>query len=219
MRRIEAARLLRDAPEVSEKVRSGHLNLSQLALVQKVSRERLKETGQTIPIEQKREILAKISGATQAQTEVVLRAEFEIKLPEVISKPIYHRDESVTLTIKLSKEQMDLCEKARNLLSHAVPDGSWANILGHLCSKEIQKRTISTGTSAGALKKQLLHKEARCQFVDSTSGEKCKSALRLELDHIKPRWAGGNDSAENITILCAQHNRHRYRLQAGQITA
>jgi 5-methylcytosine-specific restriction endonuclease McrA len=37
----------------------------------------------------------------------------------------------------------------------------------------------------------------------------------LQAEHIKPRWAGGEDNPENLTVLCAEHNRQKYREQAG----
>lgn len=54
-----------------------------------------------------------------------------------------------------------------------------------------------------------------CQYRDSLTGNECKSTFALEQDHIHPLWAGGADVAENIQILCAAHNKHRYARQAG----
>ena len=218
MRRIEGARLLREVPEVAHKIESGEINLSQLSILQRAAKEHQKETGRQLETARKHELLEKISGTTQAQTEVLIRDDLEIALPKIHTKPTYHRDESVTLAITFTKEQMALADRARQLLSHAVPGGEWALVFEYLCRKEVEKRTTSNGTSAKAIKKQLLKKDTGCQFVDVQSGNKCGSTLRLELEHIQPRWAGGGDEPENLTVLCAQHNRHRYRLQSRQRT-
>jgi hypothetical protein len=34
-------------------------------------------------------------------------------------------------------------------------------------------------------------------------------------DHVKPRWAGGEDSLENLRAMCGNHNRFVYQEQAG----
>jgi hypothetical protein len=214
MRRIQAARLLRDVPEVLEKIQTGEVNLSQLTILQKATKEHLAQTGHKIDSKRKQELVQKIIGKTQQQTVVVLNCDLQIALPKVIPQPVYHKDESVTLTLRLSKEQLAVAEQTRSLLSHAVPGGEWEKILDHLFRKEIKKRTASAGRFVPAIKKQLLNKEACCQFVDSLTGRKCGSVLRLELEHIMPRWAGGNDQVHNLTILCPQHNKFRYREQA-----
>ena len=216
MRRIEAARLLREIPEVASQIQSGAVSLSQLSIIQRAAKEHRKETGQRLEPARKKELLLQIEGITQSQTEALVRTTLQIALPKIQPKPVYHRDESVTLTITLSKEQMVTVEKARQLLAHVVPGGEWPEVFEHLCRKEVEKRTVSKGHSAVAIKKQLLNKEACCQYVDMESGKKCDSTLRLELEHIRPRWAGGSDDAENLTILCAQHNRHRYRKPSNQ---
>ena len=218
MRRIEAARLLREIPEVAGKIQSGSVNLSQLVIIQRAAREHRKETGRRFETASKKELLQKIEGTTQVQTEVLVRQSLQIDLPKIEPKPIHHRDDSVTLTITFTKDQMASIKQARELLSHTVPSGEWAEVFEHLSRKEVEKRTTSKGHSAIAIKKQLLNKEAVCQFVDTPSGKKCDSKLRLEIEHIKPRWAGGSDDPENLTLLCAQHNRHRYRQQSNQRT-
>lgn len=45
------------------------------------------------------------------------------------------RDESVRLEITLNAEDWKELEKARRLLSHCVPEGSWAEVIGVLAQK------------------------------------------------------------------------------------
>jgi hypothetical protein len=64
------------------------------------------------------------------------------------------------------------------------------------------------------LRKIVLHRDQCCQAKDSKSGQTCGSRWQLQVDHIKPRWAGGKDQLENLQALCAKHNRAKYRQQA-----
>lgn len=43
----------------------------------------------------------------------------------------------------------------------------------------------------------------------------CGSKFQLQVDHIRPRWAGGGNEVANLQILCAVHNREKYRQEAG----
>ncbi len=45
-----------------------------------------------------------------------------------------------------------------------------------------------------------------CTFV-STDGKRCGETRNLEIDHIIPYAKGGDNSPENLRLLCAQHNR------------
>ena len=85
-RRIESARLLREVPEIASKIEEGSLNLSQLSQVQRAIR------------------------ITQNQTELILAK--ELNLPVISDeKERIHQNESVTLTITFSKEQIAILKK------------------------------------------------------------------------------------------------------------
>jgi hypothetical protein len=64
-------------------------------------------------------------------------------------------------------------------------------------------------------RKDLFQQYHSCQHVDRSTKEKCASSWKLQAEHIIPKWAGGSDSPENLTVLCAEHNRQKYREQAG----
>ena len=109
IRRIEAARLLREVPEVSQKIESGALNLSQLSQLQHASRFVQKTENRKVTPADKRDLLLKIENTTQAHTELILAQ--ELALPIVSqNKTTTHRDESVTLTMTFCKEQIALLQ-------------------------------------------------------------------------------------------------------------
>ncbi|QLY24459.1 HNH endonuclease [Bdellovibrio sp. KM01] len=80
---------------------------------------------------------------------------------------------------------------------------------------------ISTATVAArktpALKnvKQLKNQQQCCQYIDPGTGRRCESKWLPQVDHKQSRWAGGNHQLENLQILCAGHNRLKYRIENG----
>ncbi len=150
LRRIESARLLREVPEVSQKVEDGSLNLSQLSKVQQALRTVLKTENKKLDIDEKRNLLCKIENTTQEKTELILAQELNLTF-QPTQKTKIHRDESVTLTITLSREQMKTLKLASDFISHSVPENDWAKTLTYLAQKELDRRTkckTSSHTSA-----------------------------------------------------------------------
>jgi hypothetical protein len=140
MRRIDAARLLRELPETAVKFEDGTLTLSQANQIQRASREFKKENCETLGSERKRNLVLHVESATQRQTEQILAAELDLPLNPV-QKETLHRDESVTLTVTFTKEQMAILEQAQNMVSHAVVGKDWAEVLTHLAKREVTRRT------------------------------------------------------------------------------
>ena len=235
VRRIESARLLREVPEIAIKIEEGSLNLSQLSQVQQAIRINQKQESRKIPTDEKRELLKKIENSTQNQTELILAK--ELNLPLITEeKERIHQNESVTLTITFSKEQIAILEKASDLMSHALPDHKWAEIITALAEKEIQRRTeIKRSNQARDntypvikrnlpatrkairpnLRKTIFEKDQCCQFKDPLTNKICGSVRFLEIDHIQPIWTGGDNSADNLRILCSQHNKFKYAKESG----
>jgi hypothetical protein len=141
IRRIESARLLREVPEISQKIESGSLNLSQLSKMQQAVRTVQKLEARKIGTSEKRELLAKIENTTHAQTEVILAQEFSLPIPNE-DREVLHRDGSVTRTITFSPEQNALLVQAQDLVSHNVPQKLWSEFFAYLAQKEVERRTM-----------------------------------------------------------------------------
>jgi hypothetical protein len=226
MRRIDGARLLQQIPEVVEKLESGSVNLSQVALLQWADRELKREMGATIPVEIKRELLAKIENQTQLKTEQMISRTLNLDFSPK-NKTIHHKDESVTLTVTLNREQMQILEEAHSAVSHAVPEKNWACLVTYLAKKELSrrapKRKSVTATVVNSpvrkeqrkpisqpLKKQLLINNQQCTFRDPQTGKFCGSRHFLQVDHIQSVSRGGSNEPDNLQILCGQHNRYKF---------
>lgn len=243
LRRIESARLLREVPEMAEKIETGALNLSQLSKVQQAIRTVQKTEQRKMSLPEKRELLLKIENTTQENTELILAQ--ELNLPaEVVNKAKVQRDESVTLTMTLSKQQMELLKTVGDLISHAVPEKKWADVVCYLAKKELDRRTKKKSEKIkviqeedgdkqepstnrepvpfshrrqipSALRKTILHQAAHCEFKDPQTEKLCGSQRFLQIDHIVPVWAGGTNDPKNLRTLCADHNQFKYLQEAG----
>ncbi|MCC6137066.1 MAG: HNH endonuclease [Bdellovibrionaceae bacterium] len=139
-RRIDGARLLREIPEVASKIESGVVSLSQISQVQRASRDVKKRTNQIVSPEKKREILLKIEDSTQKESEKIIAQILDI--PIVLAEKIMvHKNDSVTVTLNFSKEQMEILEQVQNMAAHCVPSKNWSELFSYLAKKELSRRT------------------------------------------------------------------------------
>ena len=240
MRRIDAARLLRELPETAQKFQEGTLTLSQATQVQRASRELKKIKNKNLSTENKRELILQIENSTQKQTEQIIATTLDLPVvPQ--QKETLHRDQSVTLTITFSQEQMQILQKAQNMISHTVVSQDWAEALTYLAKREVKRRTnvrkISSAKSFGAtevaavaavkpndqftstnkrralpaaVRKGLLRGDAVCAYKDA-NGKACGSRRFLQIDHIHSWSRGGTNNRENLQVLCGVHNRLKFQ--------
>jgi 5-methylcytosine-specific restriction endonuclease McrA len=65
-----------------------------------------------------------------------------------------------------------------------------------------------------------IHEKAEgcCQYVDPKTERRRRSRFLLQTDHIVPIWAGGSNEPENLQLLCATHNRLKYKLETNRFS-
>jgi hypothetical protein len=147
MRRIDAARLLCELPETAQKFQEGTLTLSQATQVQRASRELKKIKKESLSPENKRKLILQIENSTQKQTEHIIATTLDLPVvPQ--QKQTLHRDQSVTLTITFTHEQMQILQQAQNMISHSVVGQDWAGALTYLAKREVKRRTSVRETSS-----------------------------------------------------------------------
>ncbi len=140
MRRIDGARLLRELPEVAEKFENGSLTLSQATQVQRASRELKKTKNEFITSDQKRDLVLQIENSSQKETEQTIAAALDLPIAPT-QKEVLHKNQSVTLTVTFTPEQMQILEQVQNMVSHSVPNKNWADVFTYLAKKEVARRT------------------------------------------------------------------------------
>jgi hypothetical protein len=122
-------------------------------------------------------------------------------------------------------------EKAKQLLSHALPSGDLEQLferaLDELINREMKRRvgagkprkprTLRVGSRHVPLEvaRQVWERDgAQCSFVDA-EGRRCKERRFLTLEHDQPFALSGQPTVENIALLCSAHNAHTARRAFG----
>ncbi len=225
-RRIDAARLLQRVPEVSNQIDNGRINLAQISKLQKACRIVKKESGTTVSADLQKNILIKLENKGSEQTDIILAKEFNIEI-KTEEKKHTQRDESVRIEFTFSKEEMELLKKAQELLSHKT-GGNLKNTVLEMAQKtvissELKKSKVGSHAAAGStatvaaksvtpkLKREILNRDQVCQYKNKETGKICGSKHFLEIDHIQPKFAQGNNEVKNLRALCKNHNIYRYQ--------
>lgn len=145
MRRIEAARLLREVPMVAIKIQEGALNLSQIGELSRSIKEKESTTGVKITGLQKEVLLEKIVGKTTLETQKELAAALDIPVKE-FEKQKMQKDESVRLELTISKDQYQKLQSCRDLAAHLLGqnqnDCSWASVFEVLADQYLAKKYL-----------------------------------------------------------------------------
>jgi len=115
-RRIDAARILSQVPEVALAIEDGRLNLTQVAKVQQGIRE-VNKIGKIVDAQKQKEILLKLANQGGGATDLIISRELDISI-KTYDKRKVQKDESVRLEMTFSKEEMDVLEEAQALLSN-----------------------------------------------------------------------------------------------------
>jgi hypothetical protein len=122
-----------------------------------------------------------------------------------------------------SAELHEKMERARELLSHAIPSGDlgalFERALDELIAKET-KRRLGAGKprkrralTAGSrhvpveVARQIWERDGgQCAFVDE-QGRRCSARRFLTIEHLHPFALGGPPTVENACLLCSSHNQ------------
>ena len=188
-RRIKAMRLLRDLPEVEEKINSGALTLTNLALAQKLFSK------EEFTVARKNEVVAMLENqTTRAAEKIVYMINPELKPKK--SEFHFHTIEDEQLREKLLQ--------VKGLFAHSHPEMTLAELLHKLCDQEIAKKTEVSRAPKIDSKAQVRRAVWR---RDQGKCRNCGSNYALQIEHIKLRAMGGGSTLENLCLLCRSCNQ------------
>jgi hypothetical protein len=153
--------------------------------------------------------------------------------PEAFAPPIAPLSAaSYHIQFTASVELHTKIEQARNLLSHAVPNGDLARLferaldalLEHETKRRLgagkprQRRQLRSGSRHVPLDiaRAVWNRDSfQCTSVDA-EGRRCLEERFITIEHREPFACGGAASLENLCLLCAAHNAERAREEFGE---
>jgi 5-methylcytosine-specific restriction endonuclease McrA len=77
----------------------------------------------------------------------------------------------------------------------------------------VQARSENPRAISAAVRSEVFQRDECCRW--NHRGKPCCSTFQLQVDHRIPVWAGGGNEIENLQLLCAFHNRMKYKLESG----
>ena len=207
-RRIVAARMMRDIPEIEEKIETGELTLTNISLVnQFIDRP-----------SDRRKVLKAVEGLTKKQCEKKL---FEITGKELVPDEIKKRlsEDKVQVAVVLSDETLAEIEKLKGLLGNDFSMDELVRFMAKEAIKSVEKSKFKqTQTSKSlspvavgrrvpaSMKREVYKRDQKCV--------NCGSSYRLNFDHRVPYALSGPTNKENLRLLCF-HCNQRGRISAG----
>jgi 5-methylcytosine-specific restriction endonuclease McrA len=129
-------------------------------------------------------------------------------------------------------ELRDKVERARELLSHALPSGDLGELFERALDALIEQQTRER-LGAGRPRKARKPKEGsrhvpveivravwerdhgQCTYVDA-EGRRCSERRFVTLEHRHPFALGGPPTLDNVCLLCARHNAESARAVFGE---
>jgi hypothetical protein len=227
-RRISAMRLLKELPELEEKINSGEFSLTHLDMARTHFRRETKLGKKSYSKEEKIEVLSAISRRPIREVERILllrsSVPFEIK-PDRIEALT---DEIIELRFSADISLQEKIGTLRGLMAHQCPGITLGELFETLCDLGIQnwkstkiaapRKRGNVETSAGdhgRLSKMRLAginlsqaQIRRNVFAKAAHKcENCSSDYALEVDHILPKSMGGPSNDENFRLLCRSCNQ------------
>lgn len=231
-RRIDAMRLLKQMPELEEKIQEGKLTLTSVAKAQAF----FKKEGFTL--EAKKELMESLeSKSTREVEKELLRRSHqpEVHLKERVRPVTPHLSE---VRFYASEELLQDLEKLKGLLAHAHPQMSTADLISVLAKRGLKEldpgqRQVRAKKVVAAPKESARQEkgsgetprptsryiprplmravwkrdQSQCTWRDPKTEKRCTSRYRLQLDHKHPHALGGEATLENLRLLCFQHNQ------------
>jgi len=230
-RRIQAMRLLREVPEVEEKIESGKMSLSVVSQVQGfIKKQDQKRRDQKMPQlkqEEKLALVLRLEGTSARTCEKKLaQMDPETALPKEMTK-VLNMDKTL-IQFVADGALMDKIERLMDLLSHQNPEGSYEQLFSKLADMALakvdpekrQERRLkkpsplptsevkpgSRHIPNGTRDKVWLRDQGKCQYRDKETGRVCGSRYSTQLDHRYPYSLGGEHSERNLQLRCRSHN-------------
>lgn len=211
-------RLIRDLPEIEEKLESGAVSLTNAAMAQTHFKHE-ERSAKPLSSEEKLEVLRDLEGKSSREAERKLR---ELN-PKRITKDRVEPLDANLVEIRFSapKELGDKLQRLMGLLAHSDPHITLADLVDKLAdlalkewdpakepARAVHRKTEAPKSGAPRIRRRVPKAiEREVWRRDQGRCQKCNSQHGLELDHIHPVALGGESTIENLRLLCRSCNQ------------
>lgn len=242
--RIGAMRLLKEIPEMEEKINSGSLSLTNIGLARSLFYQE-KKASREYSKKEKLEIVQKMENKTTREAERIIYSMGSRPLSQ--DKVRFISEEHMEFKFTAPVRVQEKVNKLKALLAHSNPGISMAELMEKLCDLGLQKWdpasapekiVVSSGDSACAPtarqerkrshpKRWKKHGVKNPRYIpaqtkrlvwkrDQGKCQNCESQYALEIDHIKPVAMGGATEIPNLRLLCRNCNQRAAISALGQ---
>jgi HNH endonuclease. len=136
--RLKVLKIMEDVPEVSEPLRTGDLNISNLALAHSFMEKHHKKTGEELSADDKRELMGNLMNKSTAEAkEYLARCNPDMALPHDEIRPLTATHSQMKSTI--SKELVKKIEYLKALISHEHINPTHEELLNMALDAVIEK--------------------------------------------------------------------------------
>jgi hypothetical protein len=205
-RRVEASGLLNEIPGIEEKINSGELNLTNIGLAQALFKKEKREAKEPFSLEKKKEVLNQIAGRTTRQAAKIVWSHSTLPVPEFRERVRLLTDELCEYNFKADKETQEDIERLKGLLAHSHPGISLGDLVKKLCKLGLKEwdPTLKIAAPRPNSKAEQSRQTWRKAQNKCTN---CGSFYAMQEDHQIPKAKGGDDSPENMRLLCRNCNQ------------
>lgn len=213
-RRIVAARLLREHPELGELLIQGQVTLSSLSTAAQGLKKELTQVKEIIGKSQREveRLVAKAQPVLKPRETIKPLFVEPLKAPLI---PLRPPEERFSLHFSVSKEVYAQFEEAKNRLSNSLRGHLTAEaVFGKLLELYLRPRAHSAEARIGAgryipvaVRQALWERDqGQCTYV-APDGTRCTARRHLHFDHIVPFALGGKTEMGNLRLRCFAHNQ------------
>ena len=228
LRRISAMRLMKELPEIAEKIKACSLTLTNLAKAQTYFRHKKKSA--RVSTEEKLELLEKLENKSSRETEKILLALAPTCQGRERIKPV--SPENLEFRFTAPVELLEKINELKALLAHSHPDANLAELFAltvdlgieHFKKKrsgKTQKPSPEKGDPPVAPKvaanERYVPAQLKREIWQEEKCENCGGKYALEIDHRKPFAQGGATNSENLRLLCKSCNQRAAIVTFGEV--
>jgi hypothetical protein len=205
-RRVCASKLLDEIPEIESRISTGELNLTNLGLAQALFQKERRQAKSPFSLEKKKEVLLGIVGKSTREAAKIVWSHSTLPVPAFREQIRVLNEELSEYSFAADQEtQLDI-ERLKGLLAHSDPGMTLGGLIKKLCKLGLKEwdptlKTAAPRLNSNSEKSRQIWRNAKSKCTH------CGSYFALEEDHKIPKAKGGDDSLENMRLLCRNCNQ------------